>query len=278
MAELPADAPAGLREALADRNASVERARRLHRRVYVHAQSGAGRLFARYSLDPRDVPFFVHEAAVRRIVGVDGPLRAPNVLARGESWLLEPEIAHRPGAGRVYVETVAAAAERLAALQLPVPPHWRITGGSGARLRRTAVLARSPLPLADLWRSKRLREESRLPQVTSHGDFHRENVLFADDAAWVVDWELSGRRPFGYDLMQHWATLSDPSDREALFEAAVALAGEVQRGELLRLRYALVVTTLANYLASPMPFDRDPEEAHTLLQLLPDVRAEAGLR
>jgi hypothetical protein len=95
--------------------------------------------------------------------------------------------------------------------------------------------------------------------------------------AWVVDWELSGERPAGYDLMQFWATLEGAEDREYLFELAVSSIGADRRRELLRLRHALVVRTIVGKLAAPMAFDRDPAGARDLLALLPGLRAEAGL-
>ena len=99
-----------------------------------------------------------------------------------------------------------------------------------------------------------------------------------EGAAWVVDWELSGEHPAGYDLMQFWATLERDDDRERLLEAAVSSIGAANRLELLRLRHALVVRTIAGKLAGPMAFDRDQAGAHDLLQILPAVRKEAGFR
>jgi hypothetical protein len=136
---------------------------------------------------------------------------------------------------------------------------------------------RGGVPLGDLRASRRTLAEPGLPLVTSHGDFHRGNVLVSGGAAWVVDWELSGRRPAGYDLMQFWATLDLPEDRERLFETTVMSVGSAHRAELLRLRHALLVRTIAAKLSSRMNFDRDPAGAHDLLTLLPAVRQEAGL-
>jgi hypothetical protein len=253
----------------------VERTWREHRRGYLFAESAEGRLFGRWSDDPADEATLAHEAAVREVVGTDAPLRAPRVLDRAAGWLLEEAIDSEPCEGPERIDAVAAAGERIAELDLPPAP-----AGSGQRvsLLTRARILRSPLPLRDVWASRRTLADPGLPAVTSHGDFHRGNVLLQDGAAWVVDWELSGERPSGYDLMQFWATLERPEDRERLFEAAVTSVGTARRSALLRLRHALVVRTIAGKFAAPMAFDRDPAGARALLELLPTVRAEAGLR
>jgi len=254
----------------------VEQTWREDFRGYVFADSPGGRLFGRWSDNPVDEGALEHEAAVRAIVGTEGVLRAPRVLDRAGLWLLEEAIDPEPCEGPECVDTVAAAAERIA--QLDLPPAPLRMGRRRGSIRRRARILRSPLPLRDLRVSQRTLADPGLPSVTSHGDFHRGNVLLKDNTAWVVDWELSGNRPAGYDLMQFWATLERPEDRERLFEATVAAVGEARRSELLRLRHALVVRTIAAKLSAPMAFDRDQAGAQELLALLPAVRAEAGLR
>ena len=142
-------------------------------------------------------------------------------------------------------------------------------------MRRTR-LALSRLPVRDVARARSILAASPLPLVTSHGDFHVGNVLVSDGKAWVVDWELSGRRPLGHDLMQLWATLPDARDRDRLWEGALALVGTEHEHALARLRYALVVRTIANMLAAPERFDRDSEGANRLLALLPALRSAAA--
>lgn len=216
-----------------------------------------------------------HEAAARAIVGTDRPLRAPAVLERGPEWLLEEAIEWEPCEGPERIDAVVSAAEGIAEVDLPRAPA---RAGGGVSLATRARLLRSPLPLRDLRAARRTLSDPGLPVVTSHGDFHRGNVLVQDGAAWVVDWELSGKRPAGYDLMQFWATIERPDDRERLFEAAVESAGAAARPALLRLRHALVVRTIAGKFAAPMAFDRDEAGARALLDLLPRIRAEAGSR
>ena len=239
------------------------------------ADSADGRLFGRWSDDPADQQTLAHEAAVRDVVGTDGPLRAPAVLERSVDWLLEQAVDPDPCQGPDCIDAVAAAGEKVAQLDLP-PAPGRSGGRRVSMLTRLRTL-RSPLQLHDLRASRRTLVDSGLSQVTSHGDFHRGNVLVQDGAAWVVDWELSGKRPAGYDLMQFWATLEAPEDREYLFELAVSSIGADRRRELLRLRHALVVRTIAGKLAGPRAFDRDLEGARDLLALLPALRTEAGL-
>jgi streptomycin 6-kinase len=142
---------------------------------------------------------------------------------------------------------------------------------------RRVRLIRSRLPTVDVIRARRLLARTALPLATSHGDFHGGNVLFDGEATWVVDWELCGRRPIGYDLMQLWADFADERDRTRLFAGAAEIAGGAWIDELRRLRYALLVITIANKLTSERPFDRDPVGADALLRLLPEARAEARL-
>ena len=251
----------------------MQRAWREHLRGYLFADSAEGRLFGRWSDDPADQPTLAHEAAVRGVVGTDGPLRAPAVLESSAAWLLEEAIDSEPCRGPERVDAVASAAEQIAQLDLPPAPRRDRAVSMRTRMR----IVRSPLPLRDFRASRRTLADPGLPQVTSHGDFHRGNVLVRDGVAWVVDWELSGERPAGYDLMQFWATLEGADDREYLFELAVSSIGSDRRRELLRLRHALVVRTIVGKVAAPMAFDRDPSGARDLLALLPGLRAEAGL-
>jgi hypothetical protein len=232
-------------------------------------------LFGRWSDDPADEAMLAHEAAVREIVGTEGPLRAPSVLERAGGWLLEHAIDSEPCVGPERIDVVSLAGERIAQLDLPSAPAHTGRGGS---LRRRVRILRSPLPLRDLRAARRTLAQPGLPPVMSHGDFHRGNVLVKDGAAWVVDWELSGEHPAGYDLMQFWATLEGDEDRERLFEAAVASIGATRRTQLLRLRHALVVRTIAGKLGATTSFDSDRAGAYDLLEVLPEVRAEAGLR
>jgi hypothetical protein len=261
-------------EALDRRGANVERRWQEASRTYVVASSHGRRLFGRANADPADTAVLEYEARVRKLVGAAGPLRAPPVLERGADWSLEAGIEPEPFGGPEHVRLVAAAAAEVQELDLPEPPD-RPTGGS--RWRGRLRLLRSPLPLADVRKARAIVAAGELPLVTSHGDFHPGNVLLADGAAWVVDWELSGRRSAGYDLLHFSATVDRPDDRERLFEAVVELVGPAQRQPLARLRYAVYVRAIAAKLSSSRPFDRDPEGARRLLALLPGLQQEAGL-
>lgn len=264
--------PPGLAAELESRNATVIRIERDPPKGYVHADSPDGPLFAWLSRLGSAGEAINHEAAVRDVVGQAGVLRAPPILARGESWRLEPGLRAEPVSGAAAIETVVRAAARLAELELP-----RASAGSGygtraAALRRRLRLAASPLPLADVVRARRLLRTSALPRATSHGDFHRGHIFLDGEAAWVIDWELAGPRPAGYDLMLLWADLESDDDRELLFDSTVRLLGEPARQGLLELRYALLVHLLASLFADVSPEGRDPERGRRLMQLLPEVR------
>lgn len=263
------DAASGLAEALAARGAHVVESWREAERSYVIADG----FFGRASSDSADVPVLEHEAAVRELVGTEGPLRSPEVVDRGPGWMLERRIDHKPPVGENTVDAIAAAAARIAELNLPDAPSAR--EGSRTALNRRIRAVFSPLPLSDYFAARRALADPGLPDATSHGDFHSRNVLVAGGQPWVVDWELSGLRPAGYDLMTFWPTLERPQDRERLLEAAVDLVG--RRPELLRLRYALTVRAVATMLANAREFDRDQGRARELLALLPGLRAEAGI-
>jgi hypothetical protein len=62
-----------------------------------------------------------------------------------------------------------------------------------------------------------------------------------------------------------------------VFDAALEIVGRHQRKELARLRYAVLVRTIATKLAAERSFDRDETGAHKLLRLLPSAKREAGV-
>ena len=271
MDEILTAAPTGLREALETRSAGLERAWGEGPRAYLVLDSPGGPLFARYSTVPEDRAVLRHEAEVRALVGESGPLRSPKVHAQGEGWLLERRIV----AGEEPVELVVTAAAELASRSIP---PLAASGGGAPRLdrlaRRLRLLSR-PRLAREVLQARGLLAGSTLPEVTVHGDFHPGNVLLAECAAWVVDWELTGRGPAGLDLMRYWATLGGASDRDRLYAATVELVGHERA--VAELRYALTVVTAADKLSHPRGLNRDPTGAKALLDLLPELRSAAGL-
>jgi hypothetical protein len=264
-------APLGLREALESHGAAVERAWAEGPRAYIVLDSSGGPLFARYSTAPEDRAALRHEAEVRALVGESGPLRSPKVHAQGEAWLLERRIVP----GEEPVELVVAAAAELASCSIPTLAASGRGGSHLDRLARRLRLLSRPQLARKVLEAHRLIAGSTLPEVTTHGDFHPGNVLLADGAAWVVDWELAGRGPAGLDLMRYWATLGSASKRDRLYAAAVELVGD--EPALALLRYAITVVTAADKLSHPSGLNRDPEGAKALLDLLPGLRSAAGL-
>jgi Phosphotransferase enzyme family len=267
VSELPPDAPAGLQAAL--EGAALTGFWREGARAYGRAE---GDRFVRWSADPADRVVLAHEAEVRAAIGAHGALRCPPVLARGPGWLVERAVRAEPVSGAI--DAVVEAAAALAPLRLPELVHTS-AGNRFEAARHRLRLARSPVA-RELLQARRLLARSPLPLVTSHGDFHAGNLLMEDGRPWVVDWELVGRRPAGYDLMQLWSTLSAAEDRERLFAAAVALVGEPMRLHLRDLRYAVVVRTIASKLVPVIELNADPDGARTLMALLPDLRPSAA--
>jgi hypothetical protein len=267
--------PQELAAALATRGAAITDRWDEGPRTYLHADSPSGRLFGRASSDPGDVATLEHEAAVRAIVGEAGPLRAPAVVAKGPDWMLEVGMTSADLRGAEVIGTVIAAAARLQSLSLPEIEDAGPQSSGGA-VRRRLSLVGSGLKVRDLVAAKRILDAPSLPEVTSHGDFHIGNVFYADGALWVVDWELAGRRAAGYDLMQFWGSVDRVEDRELLFEGTVGLVGTQHRRALARLRYALLVRTIANKLGATKDYNRDEAGGRALLALLPDVRGAAS--
>lgn len=246
------------------------------RRAYVKAESAKGPLFSRYSTDDADVPVLEHEADVRRIIGDDGPLRTPPVIDAGPGWLIEVQKDTQAVTGNDAIDSVLSAAADLPERDLPAFEHRPArTAAAVTKARRRVRVALSPLSLRDVARARTIIAESPLPRVTSHGDLHAGNVLVSDGHTWFVDWELSGSRSAGYDLMQLWPTLPAAEDRERLWQGAVEIVGRKHRRALAELRYALAVRTIANKLSSPAGFERDLDGARRILALLPELRAAA---
>jgi hypothetical protein len=266
--------------ALEAREARITREWEEDERAYLFAEGPSGKVFGRSSSDPGDFGVFVHEGAVRRLVGADGPaLRCPPVLDSGREWSLEAVVEPRPLRGAAVVDAaVAAVGAIMERTDLPALEAQGRTGAGRLRAvsRRLRTLA-SPLALRDMVAAKRTLADPRLPEAVSHGDFHAGNLLWDGEALWVIDWELLDRRGAGHDLLSLWPTLEDAADRERLFEGCVGLVGEEHRQALARLRHAITVLVIAGKLAPARAFNADREGAQRLLALLPDLRREAGL-
>src|SRR3954451_15691163 len=261
--------PRGLAAALAARDALISEVRGSGKRVVVTADTPEGKLVARYSDDVADGEVFAHEVEVRQIVGTRGLLRAPLVLDHGEGWLLEQALVSDRIRGAHAVDTAVAAVSRLVDLDLPRGPGAASAPRGPGRIQRRIQVAFSPLPVADLTAAERILADPGLPLRQSHGDFFPENLLLAHAALWVVDWERSGPRPAGYDLLQLWTALERTDDRERLFESTLELVGAGNRRLLEALRYAVAVETALRRL------DEGPESkpaASRLLALLPELR------
>lgn len=258
-------APAGLRAALREHSPEVVRLTDHAPRYHVRLRSAGGPLFAWYSGHPDDRAALQHELAVRAAIGEQGVLRAPPVLAHGDDWRLERMIEPEPyGDFGLVVEAWSQLT------QTNLPRRARSGGGPNRfeKLERWARLARSPLPVADVLRARRMAFDHT---VTVHGDFHAAHVLPAGGAVWVIDWELSGKGPRGMDLAQLWASLADAAERDALRAAASDVP------EFDKLRYVALVRRISSKVAEHARFgDRDMADAQRLLALLPEAREAAS--
>jgi hypothetical protein len=276
MAALPDTCPSGLSAALGDRGAVVTRTWNAGGRTYGLADAAGGAVFLRFSTLAWDPAVIEHDLAVRALVGSEGVLRTPRVLAAGRDWVLEAAVPDEPLTGPAVIAAVVDAAAAVAVSELP-----ELAGGASGMTALDVVRHRLASLRAlgrDVVMARWLFGRTRLPLVTSHGDFHRGNLRIDGGRPWVLDWELVGRRPAAFDLMQLWTTLDDPADRETLLEATVELVGPRWRREVLRLRYVLLVRTLITKLAPTHGFAPDLEAGRALQALLPEARAAAGLR
>jgi Phosphotransferase enzyme family len=248
-------------------------------RTYMCANSPSGPLFAWFSRDSRHSASAAYELEVRRLIGTSGALRSPPPLEWGTDWRIERWINTRPCQGRRALEAIVEAIHELQLLRLSEPPELGLVETRwGSFMRRLRVVG-SDLPTRDYLSARKLLVRSRLPFVSAHGDFHRKHILLDEhETPWVIDWEMSGTRPAGFDLLYLWSDLERDDDREYLFELIVEMLGEKQREELLKLRFALLVRMIAAKLTDPEPRSRDPAGARKLLALLPSVRSAAGVR
>ena len=268
--------PRGLAAALAGRDALIAEIWREGPRVFLRANSKSGALLGRYSRDPLDEIRYKHELAVRRVIGAHGFLRTPAVLDDGSGWLLESAIETEPCRGAHAVDTVVTAASALADLRLPeVPRELRPPRRWRNELQVALNIGSSGMSYGDYRAARRVLATSPLPNVTSHGDFRPDKVLLRAGAAWVIDWESSGSKPAGYDLMQFWCELERVGDRERLFVSTLELVGMRRRRELERLRFAVAVVTATKTLIAPETGVHDRDRERRLLSLVLEARESA---
>lgn len=269
----PLQLPLGLERALSERDARVERHWAGGQRTYLLARAASGPVFARFSTDPDDLAVLAHETSVRAVLAEErGPLRVPAVLAAGGDWLLEQAVTPDTDPADAAHAAVRASA-RLVELALPEPPVT--TTRRRARLGYRIRLLRRPWLVRELARARRMVAASPLPLVASHGDYFPGNVLAAEGSAWVIDWELCGRLPLGYDLLRYWTDAENEEARAVALEGALELAGPGCRAELMKLRYAVAVRAVASKLAAAAARDRDSAGAERVSALLPELREQA---
>jgi hypothetical protein len=264
----------GLVEALEARGAQVTHVEPDRRKLYIRARAPEGDLFAWQGAGPESEAVIDHEIAARAVIGTEGALRSPPILARGRNWRIEPAVGEPSTGGRSVVEAAVAAIQALLRIDLPVAPRAIGRERVAAKLIRRARLVRSGLAPSEVARARSLLASSPLPPVPSHGDFRARHLLFDGDGPWVIDWELSRRQPAGFDLMTLWADLPEEDDRAQVFDLCLDMLGRDRRAELLELRYALVVRRIADQLGKP-EVERDGPLLSRLLGLLPGVRDAA---
>lgn len=245
-------------------------------RHYARLDSATGPVFARWSDDPCDVTRYAHEAACRTLVGSVPPLRTPPLLASGPGWLLEPWVDWnpRPSPEELFGAVLDAVA---ACARLSFPPRATPAGGSAlARLRQRVGLLRSGIPIRHLIGARRVFADPGLPLAGAHGDLHRGNTLMAADGLWVVDWELSGHQPFGFDAIMFAASLNADLLGPVAEWIGEQLGGS-HRAAAQRLAYAMAVRVASAKLVPVLSTDGDLEGGLRLAERLDDLAARAAL-
>ena len=184
------------------------------------------------------------------LVGVEPAAASARVLDDGTGWLLErrscrprsrsrsssPPRRRSPRSG--YRRAVRVA--RAPGLE-PLPRRLRLLG--------------RPRLAVELLRARRLQAQSKLPEVTIHGDFHPGNVLLADGAAWRCGLGAGRAWPCRARLDALLGDARPPTRPRAPVRAA---AEPWRRARARPLRYAIAVRLAADKLVHPRSLNRDP--------------------
>ena len=248
--------------------------------------------------DPGDLWYWKREYEAYHsglLTTLAGGLRTPHVYAltaRGEQvWMWMEHIQETTG-GVWTLDEYAHAARQLGQLNgasltgppLPDTPwllrdlarQWSAMLGPGPAWEHPVVQAAFPAELRArvlrCWEERDLFLSAlqALPQVFSHFDFHRRNLLMCDEEVVALDWAWCGIGPVGGDLMSlvgstcmlgEWKVSRIEQLEEAVFEAYVQGLRDVGWGDDARLarlgytawmplQFGVVTPTLAGFWAS----------------------------
>ena len=185
-----------------------------HRLRVVDGPARVCHVIAKAGSDPA---FLRAELALRR-AAPDLPIPRLLSVAPTEEWFTEELIPGTP-LNRVpgAADRARAFAAARAALGRLVARTLRSVGVKGyvdALVRDVEEAAAAPLfatqcatlgrTLATLARViERRPGPSTVETAETHGDFQPGNVLVARDGVWLIDWEYTGRRQAGFDLLTH---------------------------------------------------------------------------
>ena len=216
-----------------------------HRLRVVDGPAQVCHVIAKAGTDPT---FLQAELALRR-GAPDLPIPRLRRVAPTEQWFTEDLIPGTP-LNRLpladqrarALEAARAALERLTARTAqPVA----VTDYLGSLLQQLEIgIAAAPLfaaRRASLGRTvealasvvERLPGPASITIAETHGDFQPGNVLVADDAIWLIDWEYTARRQAGFDLLTYGLAARFPAGLATrVREAASATADRL--GETLR--------------------------------------------
>lgn len=214
------------------------------------------------------------EAAGRAWADKHGIPTVPVLQAEPDgAWLVSTWIDAYAAEGPDYVRQAIEVAERITAA--PEPPSVERDASSWRAPRRTVVSRAlrnisGGVPLR-LWLAARRQARSvPHPRAVAHGDFYPRNVLWAQSAVHVVDWEYVGWAPRHTDLLRLWSILRRRDDRQLVISSVLADADDEERARVGSLLLWLSLRLLGENLSAARA-DRDAADLAHARAMVPEA-------
>jgi hypothetical protein len=205
-----------------------------HRLRVLDAREGVAHVIAKAGADPR----FLRAELALRAGAPDLPIPRLVRVGPGGDWFTEALVAGTP------LNRVAERSRRAGALGVAHGVLERLARRTGAAVAareyvgallaglereiaavpllaaRRGAIGGAAWALAAL--ATRLPGSASLTTAETHGDFQDGNVLVDGDAVWMIDWEYTGRRQAGFDVLVHALAARFPVGLAARVRAAAA--------------------------------------------------------
>ena len=208
-----------------------------HRLRVLDAREGVTHVIAKAGADPR----FLRAELALRAAAPDLPIPRLVRVGSGGAWFTETlvsgtplnrvaERARRTRALGVAHGTLERLARRTAA-DVAAPDYvGSLVAGLEREVATAPLLAacrgtveRAARALAEL--ALRLPGARSVTTAETHGDFQDGNVLVDGETVWMIDWEYTGRRQIGFDMLVHGLAARFPAGLAARVGAAAAGRG-----------------------------------------------------